>query len=195
MVGIGSQLQEKAGPLPVWAWAGLGTVGLAGYLIARKKKAMDTAAQTSTDNTGTVIGGPSTLIPTASPMPYSQGDTIVDTTINNLPPGGSTQLGPCPQGMKRLSNGKCPPITPPHLPAVNPAASPAKIAKNSAEGKTMIKVGCFDAGGHYTGHQVSGHAPVYGLVGAFFMQGASVRAHGAHCIYVPAKFKDYIVGG
>jgi hypothetical protein len=186
MVGIGSQLQEKAGPLPVWAWAGLGTVGLAGYLIARKKKAMDTVAQTGTDNTSTVIGGPSTLIPTASPMPYSQGDTIVDTTINNLPPGGATKVTP---PTKPLPSSK------PTLPAVNPAASPAKIAKNSAEGKTMIKVGCFDAGGHYTGHQVSGHAPVYALVGAFFDQGAPVKAKGAHCIYVPAKFKAYIVGG
>jgi len=194
MVGIGSELKTKAGPLPVWAWAGLGTAGLAGFLIVRKKNAMAAASNSTPDNSSSVIGGPSTLIPTASPMPYSQGDTFVNTTINNLPPGGSTKVLPCPQGLKPV-NGKCPPIHPPSLPMVDPSKSPAKIAKNSAVGKTMIKVGCFNAQGHYTGHQVSGHAPVYGLIGNWFMQGASVTAHGAHCIYVPAKFKAYIVGG
>jgi len=192
MVGIGSELKTKAGPLPVWAWAGLGTVTLAGVLIAKKKQSMDAAASATPDTTSSVIGGPSTLIPTASPMPFSAGDTFVDTTINNLPPGGSTST-PCPQGVKPI-NGKCPPVInpKPSLPAVDPSKSPAKIAQNSAEGKGMIKIGCYNAAGHYAGKQVSGGAPVYGLVAGWFMQGASVHAHGAHCIYVPAKFKAYI---
>jgi hypothetical protein len=184
MVGIGSELQRKAGPLPVWAWAGLGTVTLAGVLIGKKKQSMDQAVAGSTDNTSTVIGGPSTLIPTAAPMPFTGGDTFVNTTINNIPPGGTTKTGkPGPTG----STGKT------GLPAVNPSASPAKISKTSATGKTMIKLGCFDKAGHYAGHQVSGGVPVYGLIGLWFMQGASVRAHKAHCIYIPAKFKAYIV--
>lgn len=185
MVGIGSELKVKAGPLPVWAWAGLGTVGVAAILIYRKKQSMNAAQQTDTSGSSSVVGGPSNLVAQAQPMPYTmQGDTFVDTTVvNNLPPGGTTKVTNPPV------------VKPPTLPAVNPAASPAKIAKTSAAGKTMIKVGCFDAKGHYTGKQVNGHAPVYGLIGAWFMQGSSVHAHGAHCIYVPAQFKAYIVGG
>jgi|SRR5215831_7826723 len=182
MVGIGAELKTKAGPLPVWAWAGLGTAGLAGFLLVRKKQSMDAAMSGEPDTSSSVVGGPSNLVPQAMPMPYTQGDTFVNTTINNLPPGGSTKTTPTPT----------PKPTP--LPAVDPSKSPVKISKSSADGKSMIKVGCFDAKGHYAGHQVSGHAPVYALVGAFFMQGASVTAKGAHCVYVPAKFKAYIVG-
>lgn len=184
MVGIGSELKTKAGPLPVWAWAGLGSIGLASYLIYRKKQSMN-AATTDTGGSSSVVGGPSNLTTQAQPMPYQAGDTFVNTTvdINNLPPGGSTKSKP-------------PPVKPPpSLPMVDPSKSPVKIAKTSAAGKGMIKVGCFDAKGNYSGKQVSGHAPVYGLIGAWFMQGASVHAHGAHCIYVPAQFKAYIVGG
>jgi|SRR5215472_2933872 len=188
MVGIGSELKTKAGPLPVWAWAGIGVVGIAGFLIYKKKQSM--TGQTP-DNSSSVIGGPSTLIPTASPMPYSAGDTFVNTTINNLPPGGATKMLPCPQGLKPV-NGKCPPIHVP-LPAVDASKSPAKVPQNSAMGKTMIKLGCYDVKGHYTGKQVTGGAPVYGLSTAqhVFAQGALAKAAG-HCIYVPAKFKEYI---
>jgi hypothetical protein len=182
MVGIGSDLKMKAGPLPVWAWAGLGSVGLAGFLIVKKKKSMDQAT-TGSDTSGTIPGGPSNLIPQAQPMPYTMGgDTFVDTTvINNIPPGGSTKVT------------KPPVPKPTPLPAVDPSKSPIKIPQSSAAGKTMIKLGCFDKKGHYAGKQVSGGAPVYGLINKIFMQGSSVHAHGPHCIYVPAQFKAYIV--
>lgn len=179
MVGLGSELQTKAGPLPVWAWAGLGTAGLAGFLVYRKKKSMNNATAAPTDTQSSVAGGPSNLSVQAEPMPIQMGDTFVDTTINNIPPGGAQ---------------KVPPPTK-KLPPVNAKDSPATISKNSALGKSMIKVGCNDVGGKYTGKQVSGGAPVYGLstVHGMFAQGALAKSPG-HCIYVPAQFKDYIVG-
>lgn len=194
MVGIGSDLKMKAGPLPVWAWAGIGTAGVASYLIYKKKQSMNTANTTS-DTQSNVVGAPSNLIPNAQPMPYTQGgDTFVDTTINNLPSPGNANA-PCPQGLKRNADGSCPPIlphAPSPLPTVNPAGSPTSIPQNSAIGKTMIKIGCYDKNGHYTGHQVAGHVPVYALVAGFFKQGAPVHAKGAHCLFIPEKFKAYI---
>ena len=182
MVGIGSELKMKAGPLPVWAWAGLGTAGVAGLLIVKKKKSMDQAMSAGSDTSGTVPGGPSNLIPQAQPMPYTMGgDTFVNTTINNLPPGGSTKVTK-------------PPPKPTSLPAIDPTKSPSKILQFSPLGKTMIKIGCLDKAGHYSGKQVSGGVPVYGLstAGKIFMQGALAKSPG-HCLYIPAKFKAYIV--
>jgi hypothetical protein len=181
MVGIGAELKTKAGPLPVWAWAGLGTATLAGILLVKKKQSMDQAMSATPDSSSSVVGGPSNLIPQAMPMPYTQGgDTFVNTTVNNLPPGGSTKVTNPPPKKKPL-------------PAVDPSKSPARIGKNTAIGKTMIKLGCYDSKGHYAGHQAGGGVPVYGLVGLWFMQGASVHSKGAHCIYIPEKFKAYIL--
>lgn len=85
MPGIGQDLQAKAGPLPVWAWAGLGTVGIAGYLIYRKKQSMTQAANQATTNTtsSSVPGGPSNLTTQAEPMPINTGDTFVNVTSND----------------------------------------------------------------------------------------------------------------
>jgi hypothetical protein len=197
MVGIGSELKTKAGPLPVWAWAGLGTVGLAAFLIYRKKQSMNQAAAGTPDTSSTVIGGPSSLVPQAEPMPGTGGDTNIITVNNNDLP--SPAQGPCPQGLQRLPNGNCPPAVAkpptPSLPTVNPGKYPKKVKENSTFGKTFIKIGCWDIKGHYTGKQVAGHVPVYGLSTAAkeFDQGPLATAKG-HCVYIPGEFKAYIKG-
>lgn len=78
-------LTQKAGPLPVWAWAGGGTAGLAWYLSSRKKKAAAAAAANQntgdSSNLGTVPV--SNLTQSAQPMPIQMGDTFV--TVQNPP--------------------------------------------------------------------------------------------------------------
>lgn len=119
---LGQTFTKKAGPLPIWAWAGLGTAGLAGFMYYRNKKKAAAAAAAQqqqglgdSSNLGTVPI--SDLTTAASPMPIQMGDTFVnvDTGDNDTPP--SPKPAPCPQGLKRLANGKCPPIghqPPPH---------------------------------------------------------------------------------
>ena len=43
-MAIGDTLRQRAGPLPVWGWAALGTAGVAGYLIYRRKQQAAAAA-------------------------------------------------------------------------------------------------------------------------------------------------------
>lgn len=83
MDGIGETLKQKAGPLPVWAWAVVGTALLAGIFYYRQKKAASTAQTADTTsgtptqtNLGTVPI--SNLTTTAQPMPITMGDTFVD---------------------------------------------------------------------------------------------------------------------
>lgn len=78
---LGGTLVQKAGPLPVWAWAGLGTAGLAAFLYYRQKKQTTAAAQqqnslATSSNLGTTAL--SNLTQSASPMPIQMGDTFVD---------------------------------------------------------------------------------------------------------------------
>lgn len=96
MPGIGQELQTKAGPLPVWAWAGLGTVGLAGVLIYRKKKSMDQAANNAATNTtsSSVPGGPSNLTTQAEPMPIQMGDTFVNVAGSTETENQTTEFEP-----------------------------------------------------------------------------------------------------
>lgn len=195
MVGLGSELTHKAGPLPVWAWAGLGTLGLGGYLLYRKKQQMNAAANTTSDTQSNVVGAPSNLTTQAEPMPLQLGDTFVNNNISL--PNPDQDGGLCPQGLKRNADGTCPPPfprPPSHsLPTINPAKFPQKVKKNSPLGKTMIKIGCRDVNGHYSGHNVAGHVPVYGLSTAtgMFEQGNLALSKG-HCDYIPGEFKAYI---
>lgn len=195
MVGLGSELTTKAGPLPVWAWGGIGVVGLSGYLIYRKKQAMNADMnQQGSDTSSTVMGAPSNLSVQAQPMPFQMGDTFVnDNDTNNI------NL-PCPQGVKPTVGGQCPPgppvkvnPKPPTLPTVNPAKYPAKVKKNSALGKTMIQIGCWSKDHKYTGHNVTGHVPVYGYSAATqtYAQGPLATSAG-HCVFIPGEFKAYI---
>lgn len=82
---IAETLTQKAGPLPVWAWAGLGTIGLTAYMIHRKKSQMNAQAaaqaQTGSSNLGTVPI--SNLVTSAQPMPTELGPVFVDVTGAN----------------------------------------------------------------------------------------------------------------
>jgi len=81
MPAIGQTLTQEAGPLPVWAWLGLGTVGLAAYLYVRKqKKAAAAAQQAAAQSQGlssTTTVPISNLSTQAQPMPIQMGDTFV----------------------------------------------------------------------------------------------------------------------
>jgi nucleoid-associated protein YgaU len=85
MPGLGDTLTEKKGPLPVWAWAALGTAGLAGFMVWRSKRNAAIADQASaqqgvatSSNLGTVPI--SNLTTAAQPMPLQMGDTFVNVT-------------------------------------------------------------------------------------------------------------------
>ena len=112
-------LTQKAGPLPVWAWAGLGTGGMAWYLSSRKKKAAATAAAqqqpSNSSNLGTVPV--SNLTPTAQPMPIQMGDTFVNTTVSDTEPGPTGAPGP-PGPPGKTPGGPIGPITPQPVPPV-----------------------------------------------------------------------------
>jgi len=77
-------LKQRAGPLPVWGWAALGTAGLAGYLIYRQKKqaaaAAATASQSTLDSSNLGTVPVSNLTTVGQPMPIQMGDTFVDVT-------------------------------------------------------------------------------------------------------------------
>jgi len=94
---IGQTLTQKAGPLPVWAWAGLGTAALTGYLLYRKKQAMAAQANQQagypnlSSNLGTIPV--SNLTTQGQPMPIQMGDTFVSVSNPGSPPptGGTPQ--------------------------------------------------------------------------------------------------------
>lgn len=126
-------LTRKAGPLPVWAWAGIGTAGLAWYMSSRKKAAAAAAAAaqqpSDSSNLGTVPV--SNLTTDAQPMPIQMGDTFVNVndgdgdgddggkTTTPLPPKspnpGGTLKKPPPPAKKAPT---------PTKPAPSPATQP-----------------------------------------------------------------------
>jgi nucleoid-associated protein YgaU len=118
MPGVGETLQTSAGPLPVWAWAGLGTAGIAGYLIYRKKQnlAQQAAAGTDSSNLGNVPI--SNLVVGAEPMPVQGGDTFID--VNN-PPDNDNPSPPTP------SPTPPPKMTPPPPPSKKPPTPPPVV--------------------------------------------------------------------
>lgn len=80
---LAETLTTDIGPLPTWAWAGIGTAGLAGYLIYRNKKqaAATTAAQNSSGLSSDLGTVPiSNLTTAAEPMPFEAGDTFVNVS-------------------------------------------------------------------------------------------------------------------
>lgn len=143
MAGMGETLTQKAGPLPVWAWAGLGTVALGGYLYYRNKKNANAAAQTQAGSQG--ISGTSSdssnlgtvplsnLTQSAAPMPIQMGDTFVDVqpvtqtqTQTQTEPAQPTTGPTSPPASK-------PPVTTPKPPATKlPAATKPAPTKAAA---------------------------------------------------------------
>lgn len=131
---VGETLTQKAGPLPVWAWAGIGTAGLAAILIYRKKKAAAAAAAAAPDTTadssnlGTVPV--SNLTTSAAPMPIQMGDTFVNVPVNdtdNPVPGPPGPKGP--PGAPGIKGPPGPPaktLPPPPKPAPTPAPVPKR---------------------------------------------------------------------
>lgn len=116
MPGMADTLTTRIGPLPTWAWAGLGTGGLALYMVERNKKKAAAAAATQQSpiqsNLGTVPI--SNLTTQAQPMPFQMGDTFVNVatppvnvsdpvtvstpvTVNNPPPTFVPPMIPAPQ--------------------------------------------------------------------------------------------------
>lgn len=74
-------LKGKLGPLPVYVWAGLGTIALALYLMRKKSKANQTSA--AADQTNSQLGSAAQLanmFTVAGLMPYQGGNVYINTT-------------------------------------------------------------------------------------------------------------------
>lgn len=79
--------KSKVGPLPVYAWFGIGVAALALFLMNRNKKNAQT--QAAADQTNTDLGSASelaNLFNVAGLMPYQGGDVYVNTTTTATPP-------------------------------------------------------------------------------------------------------------
>ena len=118
-MAMADTLKQKAGPLPIWGWAAVGTLGLAGVLYYRNKKAQEAAAAADqqgldSSNLGTVPV--SNLTTSAQPMPIQMGDTFVDV---NVPTGA-----PGPPGNTGLPGKPGPPGPPGKAPTLPPAPAP-----------------------------------------------------------------------
>jgi nucleoid-associated protein YgaU len=120
---LAETLKQKAGPLPVWGWAAVGTAGLAGYLIYRQKQSAAAAAAAAqqqpldSSNLGTVPV--SNLTTTGQPMPIQMGDTFVDvndpTTVTNNPPPPPPPPSPIKKPPPPPTKKPPPPTTPPKV--------------------------------------------------------------------------------
>jgi hypothetical protein len=90
----GSVWTEKKGPLPVWAWAGLGLGGAVLYASWKRNKAASDSS--SSDDSGDVtahdVNGNSALQPTYA---FVDADTT-NVTVQAAPPGGGRPPTPMP---------------------------------------------------------------------------------------------------
>lgn len=132
---MGQTLTKKAGPLPVWAWLGIGTIGVGGFLYIRQRQQAATAASQDTQGLGSSNLGNvpiSDLTTQAQPMPIQMGDTFVDVTtppttvstpitITNPPPSNSPAK-PAPGTPSK------PPVTAPKPPATKLPTAPKPVA-------------------------------------------------------------------
>ncbi len=127
---LGDTLTQKEGPLPVRAWAALGTAGLAGFMVYRSKKnaANAAAAQSqqgmgTSSNLGTVPL--SNLTTAAQPMPLQMGDTFVNVT--NPPDTTNVNVGGPDVTIQPVPPGPKPPTPPVKTPYPGPRKPPVKI--------------------------------------------------------------------
>jgi hypothetical protein len=89
MPGMGETLTGRIGPLPVWAWAGIGTAGLGLFLYERNKKAA--ASQATANNTiGSTSG--TVTVPATSNYTGSQQWTPLHRKDNNQATSQPTTL-------------------------------------------------------------------------------------------------------
>lgn len=94
-----STFKQKAGPLPVWAWAGLGTIALALYLM-RKKSQTANSTTAAANQTSTNLGSAAELanmFEVAGLMPYQGGNVYINET-NGAPPTQGPKPPPPPKG-------------------------------------------------------------------------------------------------
>lgn len=97
-----SSLKAKLGPLPVWAWAGIGTIILAVFLMRKNAKA-NAQTQAAADQTNSNLGSAAELVnmfEVAGLMPYQGGDVYVNTTVTSpsTPPGSAPTSKPPTNG-------------------------------------------------------------------------------------------------
>jgi hypothetical protein len=101
----GSFIVHKVGPLPIWAWMGLGLAGALAYSSYKKNKAAQTSSSSSTSGLTPVDA--SNLTP---PFVFVDESTT-PVTVNNGPPGAPTPPAQPPSG------GSPSPAQPPGTPS------------------------------------------------------------------------------
>jgi LysM domain len=139
-MAVKDTLTQKAGPLPVWAWAGILVVLVAGFMIYEKKKNMNAQAAQATNQAGSSNLGVtpvSNLTVAAEPMPYQAGDTFVNvsgggasSTATATGTGGtggtgtSTTVNNPPTPTPPTPKPPTPPVVTPKPPAATLPAAP-----------------------------------------------------------------------
>lgn len=88
-----STLKQKAGPMPIWVWALLGTAALALFLIRGKSTTNSDTTDAAADQANSDLGSASelaNLFNVAGLMPYQGGDVYVNTTSTAANPPTKT---------------------------------------------------------------------------------------------------------
>jgi hypothetical protein len=117
--GLGATLSRKIGPMPMWAWVGIGVAVLAWYLIKKKSSTSSTTASTSSTDL-TSAQAAANEFATAGLMPYQGGDVYINNTTGSTEPGNP----PPPAGVSAN------PITGYQPPAAGKDVQVAKFWKN-----------------------------------------------------------------
>lgn len=130
-----STLKQKAGPLPIWAWAGLGTIALALYLMRKKSKAASDTTGAAANQTNSDLGSAAELanmFEVAGLMPYQGGNVYVNTTVSGPPPSSS--------GTPTGNGHGTPTPTPTPSPVTRPAPTTGPIVGPAAKPQAIYRV-------------------------------------------------------
>jgi hypothetical protein len=94
---MGNTLRQRMGPLPVWAWAGIGFMILVFYLYKKNQKAQAAAQQQANNNSSNLgnANNTSNLTTQAQPMPIQMGDVFVNGQAQSTTPACTPGVALC----------------------------------------------------------------------------------------------------